>query len=86
MRPDGQRRLYRLKPEPFRELDQWLAQYRSLWEAALTAWERAREATDRAENPQKRSRQMNDENKSAAACAYDQAKGCHRAHIPGNGR
>src|SRR5580693_8917707 len=35
MRPDGQRRLYCLKPEPFRELDKWLAQYRKLWEARL---------------------------------------------------
>jgi DNA-binding transcriptional ArsR family regulator len=35
MRPDGQRRLYCLRPEPFRALDKWLAQYRSLWEARL---------------------------------------------------
>jgi DNA-binding transcriptional ArsR family regulator len=35
MRPDGQRRLYSLRPEPFRELAQWLAQYRSLWEKRL---------------------------------------------------
>jgi DNA-binding transcriptional ArsR family regulator len=35
MRPDGQRRLYSLRPEPFRELDKWLAQYRNLWEARL---------------------------------------------------
>lgn len=35
MRPDGQRRLYALKPEPFEELDQWLTQYRALWEARL---------------------------------------------------
>lgn len=35
MRPEGQRRLYSLKPEPFRELDQWLAKYRGLWEARL---------------------------------------------------
>jgi DNA-binding transcriptional ArsR family regulator len=35
MRPDGQRRLYSLKPAPFRELDEWLAKYRSLWEARL---------------------------------------------------
>jgi DNA-binding transcriptional ArsR family regulator len=34
-RPDGQRRLYSLKPEPFRELDTWLAQYRDLWEKRL---------------------------------------------------
>lgn len=35
MRPDGQRRLYALRPEPFRELDAWLAGYRRLWEARL---------------------------------------------------
>ena len=35
MRPDGQRRLYSLRPEPFRELDQWLAKYRNVWEARL---------------------------------------------------
>jgi len=35
VRPDGQRRLYSLKPEPFRALDQWLSQYRTLWEARL---------------------------------------------------
>lgn len=35
MRPDGQRRLYSLRPERFRELDQWLARYRGLWEARL---------------------------------------------------
>ena len=34
-RPVGQRRLYSLRPEPFRQLDQWLAQYRGLWEARL---------------------------------------------------
>lgn len=35
MRPEGQRRLYSLRPEPFRELDGWLAKYRGLWEARL---------------------------------------------------
>jgi DNA-binding transcriptional ArsR family regulator len=48
MRPDGQRRLYALRPEPFRELDEWLAGYRSLWEARLdrfgAALEKRREA------------------------------------------
>lgn len=34
-RPDGQRRLYALRPEPFRELETWLAGYRQLWEARL---------------------------------------------------
>lgn len=35
VRPDGQHRLYSLRPEPFRELDVWLAGYRRLWEARL---------------------------------------------------
>ena len=48
MRPDGQRRLYSLSPEPFREVDAWLEQYRGLWEARLdrfgAALERRRKA------------------------------------------
>jgi DNA-binding transcriptional ArsR family regulator len=35
VRPDGQRRLYALRPEPFRELEAWLSDYRRLWEARL---------------------------------------------------
>lgn len=35
MRQDGQRHYYSLRPEPFRELDDWLAEYRGLWEARL---------------------------------------------------
>jgi DNA-binding transcriptional ArsR family regulator len=34
-RPDGQQRLYSLRPEPFRELDEWVANYRNFWEARL---------------------------------------------------
>ena len=41
MRPDGQRRLYALKPEPFQELDQWLTGYRTLWEARLNRFDAA---------------------------------------------
>jgi len=43
-RSDGQRRLYSLKVEPFRELDAWLAKYRSLWEARLDRFGAALEA------------------------------------------
>jgi len=35
VRPQGPQRFYSLRPEPFRELDAWLAGYRSLWEARL---------------------------------------------------
>jgi len=37
---DAQRRLYRLKPEPFQELDAWLAQFRRFWSAHVDALER----------------------------------------------
>jgi DNA-binding transcriptional ArsR family regulator len=35
VRPDGQRRLYALRPEPFAEVDAWLGDFRKLWEARL---------------------------------------------------
>lgn len=35
VRPDGQRRFYALRPEPFHELEVWLASYRRLWEGRL---------------------------------------------------
>src|SRR6516225_4836555 len=35
MRPEGQRRLYSLRPDRFRELAEWLSRYRRLWEARL---------------------------------------------------
>jgi len=37
---DAQRRLYRLKPEPFREMNGWLAQFRRFWSAHVDALER----------------------------------------------
>jgi DNA-binding transcriptional ArsR family regulator len=35
MRALGQQRLYSLRPEPFQEMEAWLADYRSLWERRL---------------------------------------------------
>jgi hypothetical protein len=35
VRADGQRRLYSLRPEPFHEIEAWIAAYRDLWEARL---------------------------------------------------
>jgi DNA-binding transcriptional ArsR family regulator len=48
MRADGQRRLYSLRPEPFRELDAWLSPYRRLWEARLDRFGAALEKRRRA--------------------------------------
>src|SRR5713101_6973687 len=35
VRPEGRRRLYALRPEPFRELDEWMMGYRAMWEGRL---------------------------------------------------
>ena len=36
VRRDAQRRLYRLRPEPLMELDEWLEPYRAEWPGAST--------------------------------------------------
>jgi DNA-binding transcriptional ArsR family regulator len=37
VRQDAQRRLYRLRPQPLAEIDEWLAPYRRLWSQRLDA-------------------------------------------------
>ena len=44
---DAQRRLYRLKPKPFQEMDAWLAQFRRFWSAHVDALERHLDRMDR---------------------------------------
>ena len=36
-RADAQRRIYRLRPEPLREVDEWLRPYRRAWAGRLDA-------------------------------------------------
>jgi DNA-binding transcriptional ArsR family regulator len=37
---DAQRRLYRLKPEPFQEMNEWLVPFRRFWSAHVDVLER----------------------------------------------
>jgi DNA-binding transcriptional ArsR family regulator len=39
-RIEAQRRVYRLRPEPLKELDAWLLPFRRLWSAHIDALER----------------------------------------------
>ncbi|MEP6508662.1 MAG: metalloregulator ArsR/SmtB family transcription factor [Gemmatimonadales bacterium] len=39
-RIDAQRRVYRIRPEPLKELDAWLAPFRRYWSVHLDALER----------------------------------------------
>jgi len=40
VRADAQRRLYRVRPQPLAEIDEWLAPYRRLWSRSLDRLER----------------------------------------------
>jgi DNA-binding transcriptional ArsR family regulator len=46
VRPDAQRRIYGLRPEPLIELDAWLEPYRALWSHRLDALERHLDETE----------------------------------------
>ena len=56
VRPEGQRRLYALRPEPFREMDRWLSQYRGLWEARLDRLGKALERRQKTRETKNRSK------------------------------
>lgn len=45
-RIDAQRRIYRMRDEPLREIDAWLAPYRARWSGALDDLERHLDAVD----------------------------------------
>lgn len=55
-RVEGQRRLYRLRPEPLMELDEWLAPFRRFWSRHLDALERHLDTTKKAPPTRKRRR------------------------------
>jgi DNA-binding transcriptional ArsR family regulator len=57
MRSDGSRRLYSLRAEPFKELDDWVTRYRALWIARLDAFGAALARKQRARRP-RRKREM----------------------------
>ena len=56
---DAQRRVYRLKPEPLKELDAWLAPFRRFWSAHLDALERH---LDRMEQQEKTGKKKSSKN------------------------
>ena len=53
---DAQRRLYRLKPEPFQEVDTWRAPFRRFWSAHLDALERHLDRMDAPTPPKQKTR------------------------------
>jgi DNA-binding transcriptional ArsR family regulator len=54
VRPDGRRRLYALRPEPFQELSQFVTGYRAIWEGRLDRF--AAELAKRQRNKKEKSK------------------------------
>src|SRR5215813_5171141 len=56
--PRGQKRLYGLRPEPLRELSDWVERYRRVWDERLDQLdelvEKMAATKDRAQNPSRR--------------------------------
>ena len=55
-RTEAQRRLYRLKPEPLKELDDWLIPFRRLWSRHVDALERHLDRLEKARPIRRRKR------------------------------
>ena len=47
VRPDAQRRLYRVRPEPLHAVDAWLEPYRAMWASRLDDLERHLDEMDK---------------------------------------
>lgn len=56
VRTDAQRRLYRLRPEPLREIDEWLQPYRAAWRDRLDALEHHLDVMDEGDDDDARRR------------------------------
>jgi len=57
-RIEAQRRLYRLRPDPLKELDEWLAPFRRFWSRHVDALEKHLDRVDKA--PSKKGKKRNE--------------------------
>lgn len=55
-RVDAQRRLYRINPEPLREIDAWLAPFRRFWSTHVDALERHLDRMDQSTRGKRKTR------------------------------
>lgn len=55
-RIDAQRRMYRLRPDPLKEVDAWLTPFRRFWTAHLDALERHLDRMEQTPTPKGRKR------------------------------
>jgi DNA-binding transcriptional ArsR family regulator len=59
MRPEGQKRFYSLRPEPFQDLDAWISTYRKTWEKRLDRFGAALQAGQKDRLERKRREERN---------------------------
>lgn len=55
-RIDAQRRVYRINPEPLKEIDEWLAPFRRFWSARVDALERHLDQMDQSTKGKRKTR------------------------------
>lgn len=55
-RIDAQRRVYRIRPEPLKEVDEWLAPFRRFWSAHVDALERHLDRMEQAPSKKRKRR------------------------------
>ncbi len=63
---DAQRRLYRLKPEPFQEVDAWLKRFRRFWSEHVDALERHLDRMDDSASKRKTGRKARGANRESS--------------------
>jgi DNA-binding transcriptional ArsR family regulator len=69
---DAQRRLYRLKPEPFQKVEAWLAPFRRFWSVHVDALERHLDRMD--------------QSTATKSTTKKRARGASREHHKGEGK
>ena len=52
-RVEAQKRVYRIRPEPLQEVDEWLEPFRRFWEGRIDALERHLDRMAKARSPRK---------------------------------
>ena len=52
-RVEAQKRVYRIRPEPLKEVDEWLEPFRRFWESRIDALERHLDRVAKARSPRK---------------------------------
>ena len=76
-RTEAQRRLYRLRPEPLKELDDWLVPFRRFWSRHVDALEKHLDRMEKVRPAKGRKKNMSsrDQYEPGAASGADDSKG-----------